>query len=116
MIFFLMKQINFAVIFFLALLTVYFTLENTAATTVNIFPNISASLPLAALLLISSGIGALGAWLFAGWNGMLRDVDARELETSKKRIKELEDMASARQNVLPFMKFSKNQNIDKDVA
>ena len=111
-----MKQINFAVIFCLALLTVYFTLENTAATTVNIFPNFSASLPLAALLLISSGIGALGAWLFAGWNGMLRNVDAKELETSKKRIQELEDIASARKNILPFIKFSKSQNIDKDVA
>ena len=74
-----MRQINFAVMFLLVMVTVSFTLENTAATTVNIFPNLSTSLPLASLLLLASGVGALGAWLFAGWNGMLRNEDAKEL-------------------------------------
>ncbi len=55
-----MKQVNFAVMLGLALLTVYFTLENTSATTVNIVPGVSTSLPLPALLLVAAGIGALG--------------------------------------------------------
>ncbi len=111
-----MRQLNFALIFCLALLTVYFTLENTAATTVNIFPNVSASLPLPVLLLCAAGLGALGAWLFAGWSGMISSVDAREIQSSKKRIQELEKNTATKKNILPFGKFSSNQNIDKDVA
>ncbi|KGG13224.1 hypothetical protein EV05_0903 [Prochlorococcus sp. MIT 0601] len=105
--------------FGLALLTVYFTLENTAASTVHILPSFSVSLPLAALLLIAAGVGAFGAWLFAGWSVMLRDVDAREIESSKKRIQELEmdlTVTSGRKKILPFMKFATGKDIDKDVA
>ena len=104
-----MRQINFAAIFALALITVYFTLENTTATTVNILPSLSTSLPLAALLVVAAGVGALGAWMFAEWSGMLRNVDAQELEISKKRIKELEmnlNMSSTKKKTLPFMKLS----------
>ncbi len=67
-------------------------------------------------MLCSAGIGALVAWFFAGWSGMLRSVDARELESSKQRIQELEKIASNRKNILSFGKFSSTQNVDKDVA
>ncbi len=111
-----MKQVNFAVMLGLALLTVYFTLENTSATTVNIVPGVSTSLPLPALLLVAAGIGALGAWLFAGWSGMLRKADILEIENSKKRIQELEIINSNQNNILPFIKFPTSKYIDKDVA
>ena len=117
-----LKAINFALMFVLALSVVYFTLENTSPATVNIVPGVSGSLPLAALLLIASGIGACGAWLFAGWSDKLRGHEIRELEEAKQRMKELEldfnRLKAKQNNLLPFMSFSseKEIEIDKDVA
>ncbi len=108
--------------FSLALLTAYFTLENTASTTVNIIPGVSGSLPIAALVIISSGIGACGAWLFAGWTARLRGDEIIELEVTKNRIKELEidlnRMKTKQSNILPFMSFSgeKESYSDQEVA
>ncbi len=89
-----MRQINFGLIFGFGLAMVYFTLENTTSTTVQIIPGVSTSLPLAALLLISAGLGAFLAWLFGAWIGMMRTVESqnsfKELEANQARIQELE--------------------------
>ena len=89
-----MRQINFSLIFFFGLSTVFFTLENTTATTVRILPGLQYTLPLAALLLVASGVGAAAAWLFATWSGMLNNVErfsnASEFEAQQVRIQELE--------------------------
>ena len=89
-----MRQINFSLIFFFGLSTVFFTLENTEATTVRVLPGLQYTLPLAALLLLASGVGAAAAWLFATWSGMLNNVErfsnASEFEAQQVRIQELE--------------------------
>ena len=89
-----MRQINFSLIFIFGLGTVFFTLENTNPTTVNVLPWMHYTLPLAALLLLSAGIGAAAAWLFASWSGMLNTVErlskATEFEAQQVRIQELE--------------------------
>ncbi len=116
------KAINFALMFSLALLTAYFTLENTAFTTVNIVPGVSGSLPIAALVIISSGVGACGAWFFASWSDKIRGDEIQELELTKTRIKELEfdlnKLKTKQNNILPFMSFSpdKEANPDQEVA
>ena len=69
-----MRQINFGLIFGFGLITVFFTLENTAATTVHVLPGMDYTLPLAGLLLLVAGIGAVSAWFFAAWTGMLNNV------------------------------------------
>ena len=88
-----MRQINFSLIFIFGLGTVFFTLENTN-TTVNVLPWLHYTLPLAALLLLSAGIGAAAAWLFASWSGMLNTVErlgkATDFEAQQVRIQELE--------------------------
>ena len=71
-----MRQINFGLIFAFGLAMVFFTLENTSATTVHILPGLQYTLPLAALLLVSSGVGAAAAWFFAAWSGMLNTVES----------------------------------------
>ena len=72
----------------------FFTLENTEATTVRVLPGLQYTLPLAALLLVASGVGAAAAWLFATWSGMLNNVErfsnASEFEAQQVRIQELE--------------------------
>ena len=89
-----MRQINFSLIFIFGLCTVFFTLENTNPTTVNVLPWMHFTLPLAALLLLSGGIGAVAAWLFASWSGMLNTVErlgkSTEFEAQQVRIQELE--------------------------
>ncbi len=116
------KAINFALMFGLALLTAYFTLENTASTTVNILPGVSGSLPIAALVIISSGLGACGAWLFASWSDKLRGNEIKELEETKTRIKELEvdlnKFKTKQSNIFPFSSFSNDKStfLEKEAA
>ena len=89
-----MRQINFGLIFGFGLITVFFTLENTAPTTVQVLPGMQYTLPLAGLLLLVAGLGAVSAWFFAAWTGMLSNVDqlgkASEFEAQQVRIQELE--------------------------
>jgi hypothetical protein len=90
-----MKQLNFLLIFSFGLAMVMFTLENTAATTVQFLPGLSATLPLAALLLLVGGIGATAAWVFAVWTGVAKRVESQvnpgEMEAQQVRIRELEE-------------------------
>ena len=89
-----MRQINFGLIFAFGLLMVFFTLENTAPTTVHILPGVNHTLPLAGLLLLVAGIGAISAWFFAAWTGMLNNVEqfskSSEFEAQQVRIQDLE--------------------------
>ena len=89
-----MRQINFGLIFAFGLITVFFTLENTAPTTVHIVPKVEYTMPLAGLLLLVAGIGAVTAWIFAAWTGLLTGVqltsNASEFEAQQVRIQELE--------------------------
>ena len=89
-----MRQINFGLIFGFGLITVFFTLENTAPTTVHVLPAMYYTLPLAGLLLLVAGVGAVSAWFFAAWTGMLNNVEritqASEFEAQQVRIQELE--------------------------
>ena len=89
-----MRQINFSLIFAFGLITVFFTLENTAPTTVHVLPGVEYTLPLAGLLLLVAGFGAVSAWFFAAWTGMLNNVEqltkANEIEAQQVRIEELE--------------------------
>ena len=89
-----MSQINFTLIFVFGLCMVSFTLENTASTTVHVLPGLKYTTPLAALLLLSAGIGATSAWMFAAWSGMLNSVDrfkqSSDFDAQQVRIHELE--------------------------
>ncbi|WP_413744515.1 lipopolysaccharide assembly protein LapA domain-containing protein [Synechococcus sp. MIT S9451] len=121
-----MRQINFSLIFAFGLAMVFFTLENTAATTVHVLPGLKYTMPLAALLLLSSGIGAVSAWFFATWSGMLNTVITvgkdEEYQAQQVRIQELEtDLNRYRSTVetqlglLPSAKTSASDDEDSDV-
>ena len=90
-----MRQLNFLLIFSFGLATVMFTLENTAPTTVRFLPGVTATLPLAALLLVVGGIGATAAWIYAVWSGVVKKVEGlqsqEDLEAQQVRIRDLEN-------------------------
>ncbi|MFO0039788.1 MAG: lipopolysaccharide assembly protein LapA domain-containing protein [Synechococcaceae cyanobacterium] len=89
-----MRQLNFLLIFSFGLAMVMFTLENTAPTTVRFLPGVTATLPLAALLLLVGGIGATAAWIYAVWSGVVKKVEGlqsqEEQEAQQVRIRDLE--------------------------
>jgi hypothetical protein len=90
-----MKQLNFLLIFSFGLAMVMFTLENTAPTTVRFLPGVTATLPLAALLLVVGGIGATSAWVYAVWSGVVKKVETLQsrddYEAQQVRIRDLEN-------------------------
>lgn len=90
-----MRQLNFLLIFSFGLATVMFTLENTAPTTVRFLPGVTATLPLAALLLLVGGIGATAAWIYAVWSGVVKKVEGlqsqEDQEAQQVRIRDLEN-------------------------
>ncbi len=90
-----MRQLNFLLIFSFGLATVMFTLENTAPTTVRFLPGVTATLPLAALLLVVGGIGATAAWVYAVWSGVVKKVESlqsqEDYEAQQVRIRDLEN-------------------------
>ncbi len=121
-----MRQINFGLIFAFGLAMVFFTLENTAATTVHFLPGLQYTLPLAALLLVASGVGAISAWFFAAWSGMLNTVETvgkdEEMQAQQVRIQELEtDLNRYRSTVetqlglLPSAKVNDDDSPDAEV-
>ena len=121
-----MRQINFGLIFGFGLLTVFFTLENTAPTTVHVLPGMNYTLPLAGLLLLVAGVGAVSAWFFAAWTGILNNVEritqASEFEAQQVRIQELEtDLNRYRSTVqtqlglLPATTVSSSEGADNSI-
>jgi hypothetical protein len=90
-----MRQLNFLLIFSFSLAMVMFTLENTAPTTVRFLPGVTATLPLAALLLVVGGIGATSAWVYAVWSGVVKKVETLQsrddYEAQQVRIRDLEN-------------------------
>ena len=108
------KAINFALMFGLALLTAYFTLENTASTTINIIPGISLSIPIAALVIFAAGFGACSAWSFVSWSDKLREQEINELEETKKTLKKLEldfnRLKSTKEDSFPEMNSSAKED------
>jgi hypothetical protein len=90
-----MRQLNFLLIFSFGLAMVMFTLENTAPTTVRFLPGVTATLPLAALLLVVGGIGATSAWVYAVWSGVVKKVETLQsrddYEAQQVRIRDLEN-------------------------
>ncbi len=124
-----LRVLNFVLIFTLALLTVYFTLENTASTTINIIPGVSGSIPIAALVIFSSGLGACGVWFFAFWsdkvgmNQINKTNEAKEalLDDTFNRLQDLEilvsELRSAQKKVVPVISLSDDESMDdKEVA
>lgn len=86
-----MRQVNFVVIFVIALALVLFGIENTDPAVIHIVRGIDIEAPLCIELIMAMGIGAVLAWVFSVWVqlqgllGMGKQIEQREV-----RIQELE--------------------------
>jgi putative membrane protein len=83
-----MRQLNFIVIFAIALLLVLFALENTDPATIQITPGKTVSAPLAVELIVAMGIGAVIAWFFSVWSNMQSKI---ELQPATDKIQNMEE-------------------------
>ncbi|AFY68601.1 hypothetical protein Pse7367_0287 [Thalassoporum mexicanum PCC 7367] len=82
-----MRQLNFIVIFAVALILVLFALENTDPVSIQIVPGKSVSAPLAVELIIAMGIGAVIAWFFSVWSNMQKVI---EMQPANEKIQNME--------------------------
>lgn len=100
-----MKQINFVVIFVIALALVLFGIENTEPVLIHIAKGLDVEAPLCVELIMAMGVGAVLAWVFSVWakvQGYLsvnpqvkqREIRIQELERDVERYRvELEEQS-----------------------
>lgn len=87
-----MRQLNFVMIFVIALALVLFSIENTTPVKINLVYGASIQAPLCVALILTMGIGALLAWVFNVWAGVQRVLFTRqEFEERDAQIEELQE-------------------------
>ncbi|MFQ4137520.1 LapA family protein [Nodosilinea sp. PGN35] len=86
-----MRQINFVVIFVIALALVLFGIENTERVLIHIAPGLDVEAPLCVELIIAMGIGAVFAWVFSVWAQVQGYMSfGKQVQQREIRIQELE--------------------------
>ncbi|MGB3135488.1 MAG: LapA family protein [Nodosilinea sp.] len=86
-----MRQINFVVIFVIALALVLFGIENTEPVIIHLAPGMDAEAPLCVELIIAMGIGAVFAWVFSVWAQVQGYMSfGKDMEQREVRIQQLE--------------------------
>ena len=83
-----MRQLNFIVIFVVALALVLFALENTSPTTIQIIPQITVSAPISVELILAMGLGAMLAWIFSVWTGLQKSIGMRNKNVQIQNLQE----------------------------
>lgn len=89
-----MRQINFLIIFVIALALVLFSLENTEPAVIHVVKDIQVQAPLSVELILAMGVGAVLAWVFSVWTQFQRLIEMRpksqQIQQREERIQELE--------------------------
>ena len=83
-----MRQLNFVVIFIVALALVLFSLENTATASIQIIPDLKVAAPIAVELILAMGLGAVLAWIFSVWSGLQKSIDMRNKNVQIQNLQE----------------------------
>ncbi len=87
-----MRQINFFVIFVIALALVLFGIENTEPVIIHIVRGIDIEAPLCVELIVAMGIGAVFAWVFSVWAQVQGYLSfGKQMEQRELRIQQLEE-------------------------
>jgi len=89
-----MRQLNFFIIFVFCLAVALFAQENVEAIAIQLVPGVRVQIPLAIELLLTMGIGAGIAWLFAVWTNWQQRATLKEqteeIRDQRERIASLE--------------------------
>jgi lipopolysaccharide assembly protein A len=89
-----MRALNFFFIFLICLALVFFSIENTQPTAIQVIKGVQVKAPLCVELIVATGLGAILAWLFSLWSRMQRTLASRQqirqVREKEQRIQELE--------------------------
>jgi uncharacterized integral membrane protein len=89
-----MRALNFFFIFLICLALVFFSIENTQPTAIQVINGVQVKAPLCVELIVATGLGAILAWLFSLWSRMQRTLasrqELRQVREKEQRIQELE--------------------------
>ena len=89
-----MRALNFFFIFLICLALVFFSIENTQPTAIQVIKGVQVKAPLCVELIVATGLGATLAWLFSLWSRMQRTLasrqELRQVREKEQRIQELE--------------------------
>lgn len=89
-----MRALNFFFIFLICLALVFFSIENTQPTAIQVIKGVQVKAPLCVELIVATGLGAILAWLFSLWSRMQRTLASRQqlrqVREKEQRIHELE--------------------------
>lgn len=89
-----MRALNFFFIFLICLALVFFSIENTQPTAIQVIKGVQVKAPLCVELIVATGLGAILAWLFSLWSRMQRTLasrqELRQVREKEQRIQELE--------------------------
>ena len=89
-----MRALNFFFIFLICLALVFFSIENTQPTAIQVINGVQVKAPLCVELIVATGLGAILAWLFSLWSRMQRTLASRQqirqVREKGQRIQELE--------------------------
>ncbi len=83
-----MRQLNFVVIFIVALALVLFSLQNTTSASIQIVPDLKVSAPIAVELILAMGLGAVLAWLFSVWSSLQKSIVTRNKNVQIQNLQE----------------------------
>ncbi|MGF1571275.1 MAG: lipopolysaccharide assembly protein LapA domain-containing protein [Nodosilinea sp.] len=87
-----MRQINFIVIFVIALALVLFGIENTEPVLIHIARGLDVEAPLCVELIVAMGVGAVLAWVFSVWAQVQGYFTVgKQVEQREVRIQQLEE-------------------------
>lgn len=83
-----MRQLNFVVIFIVALALVLFSLQNTSPASIQIVPQFKVAAPISVELILAMGLGAVLAWIFSVWSGLQKSIDMRNKNVQIQNLQE----------------------------
>ncbi len=83
-----MRQLNFVIIFIVALALVLFALENTSVAPIQIIPQLQVSAPICVELILAMGLGAVLAWLFSVWSSLQKSIGMRNKNVQIQNLQE----------------------------
>ncbi|MDS3862370.1 LapA family protein [Thermosynechococcaceae cyanobacterium BACA0444] len=87
-----MRQVNFFMIFVIALALVLFSIQNTQPVSIKLVEGISIQAPLCIELIVAIGFGAVMAWVFSVWTQVQRIITVRrEMGNREEQIANLEE-------------------------
>ena len=80
---FLFRQLNFIIIFALALAVALFAIQNSEPAIITILPDVQLKAPIVVEFLLAVGLGAVLVWLFSVWTQLQQNLISSQKLTKK---------------------------------